>query len=191
MLKDMALKFSCAYKQCKPCTGSSSTYNKGQRPYIGGASSSATPAWDFTLGEDLVGIRPLEHVTKNPSLSDNDVIFTIHCLIDYPSKPSDQCRGNHFIPGSSTEASRTTTSSRDKPSISNANEMDRGRIGWSRWTWCVHYNQEIRWCDEGASPCQVQSRKIWRGTCQILVARKQRENTRSIPLKYVFGTTSI
>ncbi|KAE9606983.1 putative brevis radix (BRX) domain, transcription factor BREVIS RADIX domain-containing protein [Lupinus albus] len=61
-IKDMALKFSGAYKQCKPCTGSSSTYKKGQRPYpdfdtisegvpypyIGGASSSSTPAWDFT-----------------------------------------------------------------------------------------------------------------------------------------------
>lgn len=57
----MALKFSGAYKQCKPCTGSSS-YKKGQRPYpdfdtasegvpypyMGGASSSSTPAWDFT-----------------------------------------------------------------------------------------------------------------------------------------------
>ncbi|TKY58480.1 BREVIS RADIX [Spatholobus suberectus] len=60
-IKDMALKFSGAYKQCKPCTGSSS-YKKGHRPYpdfdtisegvpypyIGGASSSSTPAWDFT-----------------------------------------------------------------------------------------------------------------------------------------------
>ncbi|XVE65402.1 hypothetical protein DITRI_Ditri07aG0177700 [Diplodiscus trichospermus] len=58
-IKDMALKFSGAYKQCKPCTGSSS-YKKGHRPYpdfdaasegvpypyIG--SSSSTPAWDFT-----------------------------------------------------------------------------------------------------------------------------------------------
>ncbi|KAK2407777.1 hypothetical protein P8452_69752 [Trifolium repens] len=62
-IKDMALKFSGAYKQCKPCTGGSSSYNKkGHRPYpdfdtisegvpypyIGGASSSSTPAWDFT-----------------------------------------------------------------------------------------------------------------------------------------------
>jgi hypothetical protein len=60
-IKDMALKFSGAYRQCKPCTGSSS-YKKGQRPYpdfdaisegvpypyLGGASSSSTPAWDFT-----------------------------------------------------------------------------------------------------------------------------------------------
>ncbi|KAK3182829.1 hypothetical protein Dsin_030115 [Dipteronia sinensis] len=60
-IKDMALKFSGAYRQCKPCTGSSS-YKKGQRPYpdfdvasegvpypyIGGGSSSSTPAWDFT-----------------------------------------------------------------------------------------------------------------------------------------------
>lgn len=58
----MALKFSGAYKQCKPCTGGSSSYKKGQRPYpdfdtasegvpypyLGGASSSSTPAWDFT-----------------------------------------------------------------------------------------------------------------------------------------------
>lgn len=55
----MALKFSGAYKQCKPCTGSSS-YKKGRPypdfdaasegvpyPYMGGSSSS-TPAWDFT-----------------------------------------------------------------------------------------------------------------------------------------------
>lgn len=60
-IKDMALKFSGAYRQCKPCTGGSSSYKKGQRPYpdfdvasegvpypyIGGASSSSTPAWDF------------------------------------------------------------------------------------------------------------------------------------------------
>ncbi|KAG2680472.1 hypothetical protein I3843_11G101700 [Carya illinoinensis] len=60
-IKDMALKFSGAYRQCKPCTGSSS-YKKGQRhypdfdtisegvpyPYLGGASASSTPAWDFT-----------------------------------------------------------------------------------------------------------------------------------------------
>lgn len=53
----MALKFSGAYRQCKPCTGSSS-YKKGQHPYPdydlaseGGPypySSSSTPAWDFT-----------------------------------------------------------------------------------------------------------------------------------------------
>ncbi|MFQ6637768.1 hypothetical protein Gotur_013889 [Gossypium turneri] len=60
MIKDMALKFSGAYKQCKPCTGSSS-YKKGSRPYPDfdaasegvpypymGGSSSSTPAWDFT-----------------------------------------------------------------------------------------------------------------------------------------------
>ncbi|XP_021903082.1 protein BREVIS RADIX isoform X2 [Carica papaya] len=58
-IKDMALKFSGAYRQCKPCTGSSS-YKKGQRPYPDFdtasegvpypyfASSSSTPAWDFT-----------------------------------------------------------------------------------------------------------------------------------------------
>ncbi|KAG5060802.1 hypothetical protein AAZX31_01G136300 [Glycine max] len=68
-LKDMALKFSGAYKQCKPCTGSS-TYKKGQRPYpdfdtisegvpypyIGGASSTSTPAWDFT-SSNFLGAR--------------------------------------------------------------------------------------------------------------------------------------
>ena len=56
----MAVKFSGAYKQCKPCTGSGSI-KKGHRPYpdfdtisegvtypyIGGASTSSTPAWDF------------------------------------------------------------------------------------------------------------------------------------------------
>ncbi|KAJ0053461.1 hypothetical protein Pint_03566 [Pistacia integerrima] len=65
-IKDMALKFSG--RQCKPCTGSSS-YKKGQRPYpdydvasegvpypyLGGGSSSSTPAWDFT--------RPGHHPT--------------------------------------------------------------------------------------------------------------------------------
>ncbi|CAL5441073.1 unnamed protein product [Camellia sinensis] len=60
-IKDMALKMSGAYKQCKPCTGSSN-YKKGQRsfpdfdtisegvpyPYMQPGSSSSTPAWDFT-----------------------------------------------------------------------------------------------------------------------------------------------
>lgn len=64
----MALKVSGAYKQCKPCTGSTS-YKKGQRPYpdfdnisegvpypyMGGASSSSTPAWDFTSSNYPVG----------------------------------------------------------------------------------------------------------------------------------------
>lgn len=67
-IKDMALKFSGAYKQCKPCTGSSSSFKKGQRrpypdfdtasegvpyPYLGAASSSSTPAWDFTSNHQL------------------------------------------------------------------------------------------------------------------------------------------
>ncbi|XP_042953100.1 protein BREVIS RADIX-like isoform X2 [Carya illinoinensis] len=61
-IKDMALKFSGAYRQCKPCTGSSSYKKGGQRPYpdfdtisegvpypyLGGASANSTPAWDFT-----------------------------------------------------------------------------------------------------------------------------------------------
>uniref|UniRef100_A0A5B6ZKV5 BRX domain-containing protein n=1 Tax=Davidia involucrata TaxID=16924 RepID=A0A5B6ZKV5_DAVIN len=60
-IKDMALKVSGAYRQCKPSTGSSS-YKKGQRhypdfdtisegvpyPYLQPGSSSSTPAWDFT-----------------------------------------------------------------------------------------------------------------------------------------------
>ncbi|KAF5188139.1 Brevis radix [Thalictrum thalictroides] len=60
MIKDMALKFSGAYRQCKPCTGSSN-FKKGPRPYtdfdtvsegvhypyIRGGSSSSTPAWEF------------------------------------------------------------------------------------------------------------------------------------------------
>ncbi|KDP35419.1 hypothetical protein JCGZ_10802 [Jatropha curcas] len=59
-IKDMALKFSG--RQCKPCTGGSSSYKKGHRPYpdfdtasegvpypyFGGGSCSSTPAWDFT-----------------------------------------------------------------------------------------------------------------------------------------------
>lgn len=58
----MAVKFSGAYKQCKPCTGSPSykhghgtyhpdidTVSEGvPYPYIG--SSASTPAWDFTGG---------------------------------------------------------------------------------------------------------------------------------------------
>ncbi|GAB2273306.1 hypothetical protein Dimus_008105 [Dionaea muscipula] len=60
-IKDMALKFSGAYRQCKPCT-SSPDFRKGQRPvpdfdttsegvrysYMQAGSSSSTPAWDFT-----------------------------------------------------------------------------------------------------------------------------------------------
>ncbi|XP_058188998.1 protein BREVIS RADIX-like isoform X2 [Rhododendron vialii] len=60
-IKDMALKMSVAYRQCKPCTGSS-TYKRGQRPFpdfdtiseglpypfMQPGSSSSTPAWDFT-----------------------------------------------------------------------------------------------------------------------------------------------
>ncbi|CAL1351939.1 unnamed protein product [Linum trigynum] len=65
-IKDMASKLSGTYKQCKPCTGgsSSSNYKKGHHrpypdfdaaseggvpyPYFGGAASaSSTPAWDF------------------------------------------------------------------------------------------------------------------------------------------------
>ncbi|KAJ8754416.1 hypothetical protein K2173_002867 [Erythroxylum novogranatense] len=62
-IKDMALKFSGAYRQCKPCTSSTGD-KKGHRPYpdfdtasegvpypyLGGGSSSSTPAWDFTSG---------------------------------------------------------------------------------------------------------------------------------------------
>lgn len=62
-IKDMALKVSGAYRQCKPSSGSSSNYKQGhQRPYTDydtvsegvnypylreGGSSSSTPAWDF------------------------------------------------------------------------------------------------------------------------------------------------
>lgn len=63
----MALKFSGAYRQCKPCTGSSSSYRKGHRPYpdfdtisegvpypnMTPGSSSSTPAWDFTSTGNL------------------------------------------------------------------------------------------------------------------------------------------
>ncbi|KAJ8774239.1 hypothetical protein K2173_009670 [Erythroxylum novogranatense] len=62
-IKGMALKCSVAYRQCKP--GTSSIGNKKEYrpypdfdsssegvpyPYIGGGSSSSTPAWDFTSG---------------------------------------------------------------------------------------------------------------------------------------------
>ncbi|WJZ83013.1 hypothetical protein VitviT2T_002729 [Vitis vinifera] len=67
-IKDMALKFSGAYRQCKPCTGSSS-YKKGHRPYpdfdtisegvpypyLRPGSSSSTPAWDFTTSSHNPG----------------------------------------------------------------------------------------------------------------------------------------
>ncbi|GLU05297.1 hypothetical protein SLE2022_224050 [Rubroshorea leprosula] len=68
-IKDMALKFSGAYKQCKPCTGTSS-YKKEHRPYpdfdaaseggrysYAGGSSSSTPAWDFTSAGRHAGTR--------------------------------------------------------------------------------------------------------------------------------------
>ncbi|XP_050377557.1 protein BREVIS RADIX [Argentina anserina] len=77
-IKDMALKFSGAYKQCKPCTGSSSSFKKGPRkpypdfdtasegvpyPYMGAASSSSTPAWDFTSNHQL-GARSDSRFTR-------------------------------------------------------------------------------------------------------------------------------
>ncbi|KAL9267748.1 BREVIS RADIX-like protein [Drosera capensis] len=60
-IKDMALKLSGAYRQCKPCT-SSTGFRKGDRSfpdfdttsegmrysYNQAGSSSSTPAWDFT-----------------------------------------------------------------------------------------------------------------------------------------------
>ncbi|XP_077234822.1 protein Brevis radix-like 1 [Tasmannia lanceolata] len=60
-IKDIALKFSGAYRQCKPCTGSSNS-RKGQRsypdfdtvsegaqyPYLRAGSTNSTPGWDFT-----------------------------------------------------------------------------------------------------------------------------------------------
>ncbi|CAK7355998.1 unnamed protein product [Dovyalis caffra] len=69
-IKDMALKMSGAYKQCKPFPGPSS-HRKGQRaypdfdaasegvpyPYSGGGSSSSTPAWDFTTPSHHRGTR--------------------------------------------------------------------------------------------------------------------------------------
>ncbi|KAK9716109.1 hypothetical protein RND81_06G211800 [Saponaria officinalis] len=69
-IKDMASKFSGAYKQCKPCT-SSDDFKKGERRYMdydtsseGGrysyiqpASSSSTPAWDFPSYTHSRGLR--------------------------------------------------------------------------------------------------------------------------------------
>ncbi|XP_021725610.1 protein BREVIS RADIX-like [Chenopodium quinoa] len=69
-IKDMALKFSGAYKQCKPCT-SSGDFKKGERSYVeydsaseGGrysymqpGSSSSTPAWDYTSSMHHRGVR--------------------------------------------------------------------------------------------------------------------------------------
>ncbi|OIW10718.1 hypothetical protein TanjilG_16090 [Lupinus angustifolius] len=251
----MALKFSGAYKQCKPCTGSSSTYKKGQRPYpdfdtisegvpypyIGGASSSSTPAWDFTSSnhpggkyiggfsgdrkrdsaaslsvcdvvledegeakEWMAQVEPGVHITfvslpnggndlkrirfsremfnkweaqkwwgenydrimelynvqrfnrqalNTPSRSEDeprdstysrltsarespmnsslnrDWTPRSHCkpsaIRGYnPTEPCSQSGGAEFHAGSSMEASRTTTSSRDEPSISNASEVE-------------------------------------------------------------------
>ncbi|XAR69180.1 hypothetical protein NMG60_11000670 [Bertholletia excelsa] len=73
-IKDMALKMSSAYRQCKPCTGSGN-YKKGRRafpsfetisegaqypyPYLQPPGQNSNPAWDFastgrhlTLGSD-------------------------------------------------------------------------------------------------------------------------------------------
>lgn len=69
-IKDIAVKFSGAYKQCKPCTGSP-TFKKGQRGYpefdtnsegvpypsVQPESSSSTPAWDFTRTGNHQAIR--------------------------------------------------------------------------------------------------------------------------------------
>ncbi|XP_060207766.1 protein BREVIS RADIX-like isoform X2 [Lycium barbarum] len=68
-IKDIALKVSCAYK-CKSSTPTS-TYRKGHRPYpdfdsisegvpyaYQPASSSSTPAWDFTSAGNLTTPRP-------------------------------------------------------------------------------------------------------------------------------------
>ncbi|CAL0314201.1 unnamed protein product [Lupinus luteus] len=92
-IKDMALKFSGTYKQSKPGTGSSSTYKKGQRPYpdfdtisegvpypyVGGASSSSTPAWDFTSsnhpGGRYMGGFGIDRGRDSASLSVCDVVL--------------------------------------------------------------------------------------------------------------------
>ncbi|XP_019423234.1 PREDICTED: protein BREVIS RADIX-like [Lupinus angustifolius] len=93
-IKDMALKFSGTYKQGKSCTGSSSTYKKGQRsypdfdtisegvpyPYVGGASSSSTPAWDFTSsnhpgGSRYMGGFGIDRGRDSASLSVCDVVL--------------------------------------------------------------------------------------------------------------------
>lgn len=42
----------------------------------------------------------------------------------YASEPLDQGGGPHLHRGSSVEASRTTTSSREEPSVSNASDME-------------------------------------------------------------------
>ncbi|CAN6882384.1 unnamed protein product [Brassica oleracea] len=71
-IKDMAMKFSGAYKQCKPCTGSSTSpmkkvhrpfpdYDNSSEgvpyPYMGGSAGS-TPAWDFTNSSHYPAGRP-------------------------------------------------------------------------------------------------------------------------------------
>uniref|UniRef100_A0A2P2QBC6 BRX domain-containing protein n=1 Tax=Rhizophora mucronata TaxID=61149 RepID=A0A2P2QBC6_RHIMU len=94
-LKDMASKFSGTYRQCKPCT-SSSSYKKGQAtypdfdaasegvpyPYFGGGSSSSTPAWDFTSAAHQRGTRADSRFTrvlggdKTPRVSEScDVVL--------------------------------------------------------------------------------------------------------------------
>ncbi|XP_038700172.1 protein BREVIS RADIX-like [Tripterygium wilfordii] len=56
-IKGVALKFSGAYQQCKPCTGSSS-YKKGQQPSERVPhGSSSTPALDFTSESHHPGAR--------------------------------------------------------------------------------------------------------------------------------------
>ncbi|XP_019420389.1 PREDICTED: protein BREVIS RADIX-like [Lupinus angustifolius] len=287
-IKDMALKFSGAYKQCQPCTGSSSTYKKGQRPYpdfdtisegvpypyIGGASSSSTPAWDFTSsnhpggryiggfggdrGRDstaslsvcdvvledeaeakewMAQVEPGVHITfvslpnggndlkrirfsremfnkweaqkwwgenfdrimelynvqrfnrqalNTPSRSEDEPRDSSYSRLtsarespmtsslnkDWtprshykpsanrgynPTEPCNQSRGVEFQAGPSMEASRTTTSSRDEPSISNASEI------------------EAEWIEEDEPGVYITIRQLADGTRELRRVRFSRE----------------
>ncbi|CAO2819726.1 unnamed protein product [Amaranthus hypochondriacus] len=86
-IKDMALKFSGAYKQCKPCT-SSGDFKKGERSYVdydsaseGGrysymqpGSTSSTPAWDFGSSTHHRGVRSYSRFTGGGYGSDRTAI---------------------------------------------------------------------------------------------------------------------
>lgn len=105
-LKDMALKVTGAYKQSKPDTGSSSSSNKKEQipypdfetisegvpyPYVGGSSSSSTPAFDIT-SSNFPGGRPDQRFmggfNGDTSLIEPDPVS----VIDVFGENYDECR---------------------------------------------------------------------------------------------------
>ncbi|KAE9606982.1 putative brevis radix (BRX) domain-containing protein [Lupinus albus] len=74
-----------------------------------------------------------------------------------PTEPCNQSRGVEFHAGSSMEASRTTTSSRDEPSISNASEI------------------EAEWIEEDEPGVYITLRQLADGTRELRRVRFSRE----------------